>query len=58
MENRSALIVDTRLTSADGHTERIAASAMIEPRADRPRAISVGANKAYDAGDSVNELKR
>ncbi|ACK86383.1 IS5-like element ISMch8 family transposase [Methylorubrum extorquens] len=56
MENRSALIVDTRLTSADGHAERIAALAMIEPRADRPRAISVGADKAYDAEDFVNEL--
>jgi transposase len=57
MENRSALIVDTRLTSADGHAERIAALAMIEPRADRPRAISVGADKAYDAEDFVNELR-
>ena len=36
MENRSALIVDTCLTSADGHAERIAALAMIEPKADRP----------------------
>lgn len=56
MENRSALIVDTCLTSADGHAERIAALAMIEPRADRPKAISVGADKAYDAEDFVNEL--
>jgi transposase len=57
MENRSGLIVDTRLTGADGHAERIAALSMIEPRADRPRAISVGADKAYDAEDFVNELK-
>ena len=57
MENRSALIVDTCLTSADGHAERIAALAMIEPRADRPRAICVGADKAYDAEDFVNELR-
>ena len=57
MENRSGLIVDTRLTCADGHAERIAALSMIEPRADRPRAISVGADKAYDAEDFVNELK-
>jgi transposase len=56
MENHSALIVDTCLTSADGHAERIAALAMIEPRADRPKAISVGADKAYDAEDFVNEL--
>jgi transposase len=57
MENRSGLIVDARLTAADGHAERIAALSMIEPRADRPRAISLGADKAYDAEDFVNELK-
>ena len=57
MENRSGLIVDTRLTSADGHAERIAALSMIEPRADRPRTITLGADKAYDAEDFVNELR-
>jgi hypothetical protein len=30
---------------------------MIEPRADRPCAITLGADKAYDAGDFVNELR-
>jgi hypothetical protein len=43
------------LTRADGHAERIAALHMIEPRADRPQAITVGADKAYDAEDFVNE---
>jgi transposase len=57
MENRTGLIVDTRLTAADGHAERIAALSMIEPRADRPCAITLGADKAYDAEDFVNELK-
>jgi len=57
MENRSGLIVDACLTGADGHAERIAALAMIEPRADRPRAITLGADKAYDAEDFVNELR-
>jgi IS5 family transposase len=57
MENRSGLIVDACVTSADGHAERIAALAMIEPRADRPHAISLGADKAYDAEDFVNELR-
>jgi transposase len=57
MENRSGLIVDTRVTAADGHAERIAALSMIEPRADRPRAITLGADKAYDAEDFVNELR-
>lgn len=57
MENRSGLIVDACLTPADGHAERIAALAMIEPRADRPGAISLGADKAYDTQDFVNELR-
>ena len=39
MENRLALLVDTCLTPADGHAERVAGLHMIEPRADRPRAI-------------------
>ena len=49
MENRHGLLVDACLTPADGHAERVAALAMIEPRADRPRAITLGADKAYDA---------
>jgi transposase len=57
MENRNALFVDACLTQADGHAERIAALHMIEPRADRPRAITLGADKAYDAEDFVNELR-
>ena len=57
MENRHGLFVDACLTPADGHAERIAALHMIEPRADRPRAITLGADKAYDAEDLVNELR-
>ena len=57
MENRSGLIVDARVTTADGHGERIAALAMLEPRADRPSAVTVGADKGYDAEDFVNELR-
>src|SRR6185436_2857099 len=57
MENRSGLIVDTRLTAADGHAERIAALAMIEARADRPRAVTLGTDKGYDTEDFVNELR-
>jgi hypothetical protein len=30
---------------------------MIEPRADRPQAITLGADNAYDAKDFVNELR-
>jgi hypothetical protein len=57
MENRNALFVDACLTQADGHAERIAALHMIEPRADRPKPITLGADKAYDAEDFVNELR-
>jgi transposase len=57
MENRNGLLVYACLTPADGHAERVAALHMIEPRADRPRAITLGADKAYDAEDFVNELR-
>jgi transposase len=57
MENRNGLVVHACLTPADGHAERIAALHMIEPRADRPQAITLGADKAYDAEDFVNELR-
>lgn len=57
MENRSGLIVDACLTEANGHAERIAALAMIETHADRPRAITLGADRGYDAEDFVNELR-
>ena len=30
---------------------------MIEPRADRPQAITLAADKAYDAEDFINELR-
>jgi transposase len=57
MENRHALIVGACLTPADGHAERIAALHLIEPHADRPRPVTLGADKAYDAEDFVNELR-
>jgi len=57
MENRHGLLVDACLTEASGHAERVAALHMIEPRADRPRAITLGADKAYDVKDFVNELR-
>lgn len=56
MENRSGLVVDACMTRADGHAERIAALAMIEPRADRP-GVTLGADKAYDSEDFVGELR-
>ena len=57
MENRRGLLVDACLTRADGQAERLAALAMIEKRADRPRAVTLAADKGYDASDSVNGLR-
>ncbi len=57
MENRNGLLVDACLTPAGGHAERLAALAMIERRADRPAAVTLGADKGYDAADFVNELR-
>ena len=45
MENRNGLVVDACLTPADGHAERVAALHMIEPHADRPQAITLGADR-------------
>src|SRR5271170_3762939 len=57
MENRSGLIVDARLTRVSGHAERLAALDMIQGVADRPRAVTLGADKGYDAADFVEELR-
>ena len=57
MENRCGLLIDACLTQANGHAERHAALAMIEKQADRPCAVSLGADKGYDAADFVNELR-
>src|SRR6202012_2115667 len=57
MENRNGLVVPAGRPKANGHAERIAALHMIEPRADRPRPITLGADKGYDAEDFVNELR-
>jgi transposase len=57
MENRSGLIVDARLTRVSGHAERLAALDMIAPRGDRTCAITLGADKGYDAQDLVMELR-
>jgi len=57
MENRYGLLVDACLTEASGYAERVAALQMIEPFADRPQAITLGADKAYDTKDFVNDLR-
>jgi transposase len=57
MENRSGLVVDARLTRVSGHAERLAALDMIQGFANRPCAITLGADKGYDAADFVEELR-
>jgi transposase len=57
MENRNGLILDAVLTPVDGHAERVAALAMVEPFADRPTRVTLGADKGYDASDFINELR-
>jgi transposase len=57
MENRSGLIVDARLTRVSGHAERLAALDMVRHFADRPIAVTLGADKGYDAADFVEELR-
>ena len=57
MENRSGLIVDARLTLVSGHAERLAALDMIQHQADRARAVTLGADRGYDAADFVEELR-
>jgi transposase len=57
MENRSGLIVDVRLTRVSGHAERLAALDMVQHVADRPCAVTLGADRGYDAADFVEELR-
>ena len=57
MENRHGLIVDTRLTRVSGHAERLAALEMIEPRAAKPEAITLGGDKGFDAANFVMGLR-
>lgn len=43
--------------AASGHAERLAALALIEPHADRPKPITLGTDKGYDSRDFVMELR-
>jgi transposase len=55
MENRSGLVVDTRVTPADGYGERDAALMMV---ADLPAGrVTLGGDKAYDYPAFVRELR-
>jgi IS5 family transposase len=56
MENRHALVVDTRLTLATGTAEREAALEMVAERPGHHR-ITLGADKAYDVAEFVTDLR-
>src|SRR4029077_13018594 len=58
MEKRNGLLVDAQLTRVSGHAERLAALDMIEQRADRPEAITLGGDKGFDAANFVMELRK
>ena len=57
MENRHALVVDCRVTQADGYGERDAAEDMAT---DRPghHQKTIGADKNYDTRGFVAEMRR
>ena len=57
MENRHALVVDTRLTLATGTAEREAGLDMIAARPGNHR-ITLGADKAYDVAGFVVDLRQ
>ena len=54
MEDRSVRLVDTRLTRISAHAERLAKLEMI---ADRPHAITLSADRGYDAAVFVKEFR-
>ena len=57
MENRNGLIVGAVTTTASGHAERGAALVLIEPHADTPQPVTLGADKGYDSADFVTALR-
>ena len=56
MENRHALVVDTRLSLATGTAEREAALEMVVAHPGHHR-ITLGADKAYDVAGFVADLR-
>ena len=60
MENRNGLVINAALTHATGTAEREAALAMLDGlagRGGRGRRITLGADKAYDVTDFVEQLR-
>jgi transposase len=52
MENRHGLVVDARLTQADGYAERAAALEMLGELPEGPR-VTLGADRGYDTRDFI-----
>jgi len=57
MENRHALVVEARVTTATGTAEREAALDMVDARPGRRR-CTLGADKAYDAAEFIADLRQ
>jgi hypothetical protein len=55
-ENRNGLVVDTRLTPANGTAERDAAAAMLEHKPAGKR-VTLGGDRGYDAAGFVEKLR-
>ncbi len=56
MENRHGLVVDARLTQADGYAERAAALEMLGELSEGPR-VTLGADRGYDTRDFVESCR-
>lgn len=57
MEHRSGLIMNAKVTPADGHGERLAALEMLQQLPGDHR-VTIAADKAYDTRNFVVELRR
>ena len=58
MENRNGLAVAGTVTQASGTAERRGAEKMLKRKARRGRRITVGEDKAYDASDHVQAMRK
>lgn len=58
MENRHGLLVDFRITEANGRAERLAALEMFDDALPGTKRITVGADKAYDTREFVEECRK
>ena len=58
MENRSGLIVRTKVTIASGTAEREAAKVMVQQLPRTTRRITLGGDKGYDTTGFVKELRK